>query len=427
MLTLKSEFVRNIATLMSGRGLAAGIAFLTMPIVARLFVPGDFGVAAIFVSIIAIAIIFSTMGFQHALVLPKSESDARLLLDFVYRVVIASCVLILFLLTLYKLSGAELGVLDALGSWIWLLPLGVFLLAAIETQEKWLTRHKAFRSSSLALVIGNSTTSGARITVGLVAGSSLGGLVFGYLVGSASRLAIQMRSVPPRGRVFRRTDFRVLLETGKRYRDFPLLNAPASLVFAVGANLPVLLFGFLFSPEIVGFYAMAHRLAEVPLSILANSVRAVFLQKAAEIQSQAGGLGGAFLQLTGGLALIGAIPALILGLAGQSILVWLLGETWKVAGHYLEILAPLLFVGWIASPTGPIFVVLRKQPTWLFLQILMTTLRLSVFGISYVIGADADWTLKAFVAATICGYVAEWLGALAVISQPRRSLHKSHE
>jgi O-antigen/teichoic acid export membrane protein len=45
ILRANSEFIGNVAVMMSGKTIAAVIALFTMPIVARLFVPSDFGVA----------------------------------------------------------------------------------------------------------------------------------------------------------------------------------------------------------------------------------------------------------------------------------------------------------------------------------------------------------------------------------------------
>ena len=43
-----TEFIANVATLMSGKAVAAMIAIFTLPIVARLFEPAEFGLAARF-------------------------------------------------------------------------------------------------------------------------------------------------------------------------------------------------------------------------------------------------------------------------------------------------------------------------------------------------------------------------------------------
>lgn len=422
--TRHSEFIENVATMMSGRTVAAIIALVTIPIVARLFEPADFGVAAIFVSITGIAITMSSLRYELALVLPKHEADAEILLGFTYRVLTCFCLAVLLLIAVYRGLGANVEAVALLGEWIWLLPLSIWLMGAIEIQESWLARRKEFKTASIALVAGNTSTSVARIGFGAVWGSSAWGLVSGYLIGGACRCAVQQRasgSVPYR-RVFTRIGWRELREVARRYSDFPRLNTPAAVIFSLGQNLPVLLFGAMFSPAIVGYYAMAYRLTEVPVSIVANSMRKVFLQKAAEINLRQESLRNAFLLATGGLAVVGAIPFVILALFGQVLLVWLLGERWLVAGTYLEIMAALLFMNWVASPTGPVFIVLRKQQAWLYLQMAMTALRLGSFGVAYALGADAEWTLKAFVLATVLGYVAEMVGALAMISRNSQAI-----
>lgn len=72
--------------MMSGRVVAAGIALVTMPIVARLFTPGDFGVVSMFLSIVGIISHISALQYEGALVLPKEE-EALTLMAFTYRIV----------------------------------------------------------------------------------------------------------------------------------------------------------------------------------------------------------------------------------------------------------------------------------------------------------------------------------------------------
>lgn len=414
------DFIGNVATMMSGRAIAAAIALLTMPIVARLFSPGDFGVAAMFVSITSIVATVSSLRYELALVLPKEEPEALTLLAFTYSVLISTCLIMLLLIAGLETTGISVPPLDLLGNWIWLLPLSVLLLGTTNIQESWLTRKKQFKVASASLVVGNAATSGTRIAFGVLSGSSAWGLITGYLLGAISRCAMQQRAIRSISfpAVYRESEWREMREVARRYSDFPRLNAPAGAIFSLGQNLPVLLFGAMFTPAVVGHYAMAYRLTEVPVSIVANSIRKVFLQKAADIAARNGNLRRAFLLTIAGLAAIGILPLAIVGLAGQPMLAWLLGDRWMIAGAYLEILAPLLFMVWVASPTNAVFIVLRKQLAWLALQTTLTLLRVASFGFAFALGADAEWTLKAFVAVTVAGYLIEIGIALLFVSRP---------
>lgn len=417
-LSRHSDFIGNVATLMSGKSIAAAIALFTTPIVARLFEPGDFGVAAVFVSIVTITSNVASLRYESAFSLPGQEQEARSLVAVAYCALFIVCTVFLGSVAAMQAFAPGFPAFDVLGGWAWFLPLGVLVLGFLQIQEGWLTRRKRFKLSSVALVLGNSVTSGSRIAFGAAVGSSVYGLITGWFFGIVTRLLTQRSAASG---TFSDMTYRVcwkdVQQTARAYADFPKLNAPAGLVFALGGNLPVLLFGTLFSPGTAGFFAMANRLAHVPVTIAVSSVRRVFLQKAAAIRNRGGGLRKAFLLTTGGLALLGAVPVFLMSMFGQPVTGWLLGERWVEAGRYIEIIAPWMFMVWVTAPANPVFVVLRQQKLWLLLQISLTILRLAAFGLAYSLGASPVWTLQAFVAATIANNVLTIMIAFVLISK----------
>ena len=417
-----TEFVGNVAILMSGKTTAALIALFTMPIVSRLFTPDDFGVAAMFASIIGIASNGASLRYEAAVALPKEEAEAITLMAVAYRILFFVCFTLLFLIAAYEISGINWSAFDSLGVWVWFLPLGVLLMSAIHIQESWLTRTGSFKIASTSLVVGNSITSGTRIGLGALFGSSVSSLVIGNLLGFSSQLAVQ-KSASREGirAAFGRIGWSAMRDIAHRYADFPKYNALAGMVFAIGQNLPVLLFGVMFSPVVAGFYAMANRLFQVPVSIVATSMRRVFLQKATAIHNRGGSLRKAFLLSTGGLALLGAPPFACLWLFGQPLLTWLLGESWSVAGQYLEIMAPWLFSVWVAAPSNSVFVVLREQRFFLYRQSGLTALRLGAFGLAYGLSAGPEWTLQAFGTVTVVTNLLTILSTLLMIARKSKS------
>ena len=72
---------------------------------------------------------------------------------------------------------------------------------------------------------------------------------------------------------------------------------------------------------------------------------------------------------------------------------------------------------WVMSPCNAVFVVLRRQRFWLTLQTVLTTFRLAAFGLAYALGAGPEWTLQAFVVATVAVnlvtiFITAWLTSL---------------
>lgn len=410
-------FIGNIAAMMSGKTLAAAIALVTMPIVARLFSPDDFGVAAAFLALVGIVSNIGTLRYERALVLPKADAEAIVLMALTYRILLGVCLLMLVVVAIYEVTALQWPIFELLGVWRWLLPLGVLLSAGLQVQESWLGRQAAFKLVAASTVLGTVVNGAIRIGSGFVWGTTIAGLISSNLIGMFSRTVVQRAaSVEGLNSIFRHFSFVSLRQTAVSYRDFPQMDAPAGLVFSLGQNLPVLLFGTLFSPAAAGLYAMANRLSQVPIKIVSSSVRRVFLREAATIKNRGGPLLKAFLMTTGALLAAGVIPFTVIWLYGQPLLGGLLGERWLEAGRYLEIMAPWLLMMWVMAPSNPVFVVLRKQNIWLILQTGLTILRLGAFGLAYLVEAGPEWTLQAFVVATVAGNIVTIFVALKFIA-----------
>ena len=419
------EFVGNVATLVSGKSAAAVIGLLATPIISRLFEPVHFGVAAAFVATAGIVSDVASLRYETAIVLPKDEKEALAVRTLSFRILWIVCFAVLFVIAAAKAADLETPLLDILGSWVWLLPVAILLTTAVHIQQGWLTRTRSFKTISSSLVLGTVTNSGTRIGAGAWFGSSVWSLIAGDIFGSIVKLVAQRSAaayvVQTRDE---RAGWKSLFKLAREYSDFPRLNAPATFILSLGNQLPILLFGTMYSPVAAGLYAMAHRLSKRPTAILSYSIRRVFLQKAAAISNRGGSLRKAYLMATGGLVMIGIGPLLLLSLFGQPILGWLLGDRWLEAGRYLEIMAPWMFMVWVMAPANPIFVVLRKQKLWLMLTILLTVLRLSAFGLAELIEADVYWALRAYVLTTILGNVLTAAVALALIADHDKALNR---
>jgi O-antigen/teichoic acid export membrane protein len=374
-----------------------------------------------FMSIVSIVSQGSSLRYEGAINLPRQPGEALAIMALAYHVLFAVVLLLLLLLAVYEATGWQWATLEMLGAWKWLLPLGALLAGAAQLQDSWLARIKSFHLASASLVANNSITGVTRIGLGAWLGSSVYGLVISQLIGMMSQFCVQCLGTREGLRLaLSRFDWQATKELARGYADFPKFNASAAVVRSVGSNLPVLLFGSLFSPAVAGFYAMANRLSRVPLGIVAESIRRVFLQKAATIHNRGGNLRKAFRLVIAGLAATGLVPFTILWLYGQPLLVLLLGEQWLVAGHYLEIMAPWLFSVWTAAPCNAIFVVLRAQKFFLARQTALTIARIVVLAATYLLTGDPEWTLWSFAIVAIVTNFLTIVHALRIIARDSR-------
>jgi len=132
-------------------------------------------------------------------------------------------------------------------------------------------------------------------------------------------------------------------------------------------------------------------------------VRKVYQQRAAKLRNRGLPLQGMLTKTTVILALLGVVPFGILWLFGEQLLTVFLGERWANAGHFVEILAPWLYMIWTTIPSAALMVVLRKQALWLRIQVGATVMRLGVFLIAYLMSATPEQTLIAFVSLSVLG------------------------
>jgi O-antigen/teichoic acid export membrane protein len=397
------SFLRHIGTLMSAKAIAAAIALLITPVIARLFDPGDFGIAAIWVSSCTLLNHLSSLKYEVAIVIPANEDEAdhlyslalRILIAFVGIVAVVSVISAFLPLKTSSAAGAQ--------DWLlWLAP-GVLLYGLVSIQESWLSRRQKFSAIGVSMIAGTSFTGLSRITWGLLAGSSSTGLIVSQLIGLFSRLCVQFWRGGRKALTSASTVSKgALRKAAHDYRDFPKLNAPASLVSSGAKNMPVLLLGFLYGPEPAGFYAMAMRLAQSPLRLVTISMHRVVYQRLAEIASNNRPLMRPYWMLCGGLFLLGVIPTIVIVLFGPQLLELLLGPKWPEAGRYLQLVAPWLLTILVSVPVSPTLNVIRRQELWLQLQTASFALRLLVFVGAYMFGASALMAVGAFVTAVVC-------------------------
>ena len=80
----KSDFSRNVLTLMTGTTIAQAIPIAISPILTRIYTPEDFGVFALYMSIVSIISVVATGGYEMALMLPQDDEDVKSLVKLIF-------------------------------------------------------------------------------------------------------------------------------------------------------------------------------------------------------------------------------------------------------------------------------------------------------------------------------------------------------
>lgn len=395
-------FARNVGILMGGTSGGQLILIAAAPILTRIYDPSDFGLLAVYSAIVSVLIVVATLRYELAISLPEDGVEAANIVALCAVVILCiagltALAILLFGPALLHLLGAS-----ALGSLVWLLPLGVVLGGLFNVFNYWSIRHHDFKLVATAQIMQVIATAALQISTFKLGGS---GLVLSQTIGqfiSTVRMVVTRSS----RHSFRAVGWQGMIQMAARHRRLPLFSTWAALFNTLGNQLPALLFATFFGAYAAGLFMLVNRVLQVPMSVIGSAVSNVFLANAtsAHRDGQAGPLvRGVFLRLFA----IGLPPALLMAVNGPPLFELVFGRDWIDAGHFAQLMIPWFFLSFIFSPLSMVFTVFEREAAGLLFQFLLFLLRLGAIYVG-VIQNDMFWAIAMFsLMSSLC-----YLGAL---------------
>jgi len=406
-----NSFSGNVLKLMTGTVLAQALGILVMPVVTRLFAPEAFGIAAIFSSMTGIIGVVVCLRYELAIMLPESHAEAAnilgvSLLSVVIMTVVSTIVICCFSETIITLLKAP-----QLESYLWLVPVAIFIQGIFLALNYWNTRTKHYGRLSIAQVVSSVTAQTAKLAAGFSGFVSGGVLICTGLLGSIVSTTILGGQIwRDDKKIFSENiRWRAIFDGCVRFRKFPIFDVWGGLMNSISWQLPALMLSSFFSIAIVGYYALALAIIKAPLGIIAGALSQVFYQKACDGKSEKGANGKLVEKLMDSLVFISLLPVLVLALVGEEVFIVIFGQSWLDAGKYTQILSPWIFFWFISSPLSTLFSVFERQGSGLSVHSLILLTRF----ISLYIGGlyqNIYLALGLFSATGILayGFVAAW-------------------
>lgn len=384
----RNEFLRHVLALMTGTAAAQLLVMAMMPILSRLYSPEQYGVFAVYTSVVALVTAVATLRYDMAIMLPKQDHQAKVLKSTVTWIAFGTGILASGACLLLAPAIARMMNAPEVAPWLALVGVSTFTLGEISALVFWLNRKNQYGEISKNRVLQSGSTALTQVLLGIPKVFGVGGLILGTLVGQAiSIIGLRRRSpevkLSPRPALSERTALM------KRYRRMPLLNAPTALIDAVRLNGINLLIG-VYSMGALGQFSMAWRMVEVPAALISSALAQVFFQRLSVVER--GKMFTAAKQSIVRSALFGFLPFLTLFLISPWVFPVFFGAEWDDAGRYAQALVPWLFMNLITSPISTIFVVTEKQHVMLLFSIAYMAVPLAIIW-----ALSADMMLAVFV------------------------------
>ena len=380
-----TAFFSNVLKLVSGSIIAQILGILLIPVITRIYSPDDFGVYQLFLSISGILVAFSCLSYQLSIMLPKEDEDSANLVALCFILVtIISIVSGSFFIIFSDWVGQILNTPEISGYLIFL-PLIVFLNGIFLGMTYWLTRRKRFGINATAQIVNSFSSKVVQIAIGLYSASSTG-LIAGSIVSGIASLAVLFKQIKDDLPLFRKVTFENIRSLAIRYKRFPMFTSWSTGANTISTQIAPLLLAYYFSPEVVGYYAIASMVVFLPMGIIGSATSQVFFQKACDEKNRTGNVTNIVREIQPRLISIGMFPMFVLMIMGADLFSFVLGSQWSVSGQYAAILAPWLLFVFIASPLTTIFSVLEKQTLDLTFNILILISRVVVLVIGGMYG-----------------------------------------
>ena len=345
-------------------GTAAGqlLVICAAPILTRLYTPADFGTLAVFAALLSIVVPATSMRYELAIPLADTSATALAVLTvcFVSTVLVSSAV------GLGMLFGGG-ALVDALGSpalrqYLWLLPVALTLGGLYQAVSYWAVRVGAFGALARTKISQAAALIVLQVGIGaVVAGPA--GLLIGQTAGQGTGAFSLSLSTLRGRRPLHGASMSSLWTVAMRYRRFPLYATPASLMNSTALLVPALLLSATYGPTTAGLYALADRVARLPITVIAASVAQVYISRAGEVVRAAGNIRALYLSTTKRLVVISAPLALGFAVLSPIVFPTLFGEEWELAGWFTAALSVAVACQLVVNPLSATLNVLERQPT----------------------------------------------------------------
>lgn len=380
---LNNRILKNVTLLVSGTAIAQIILMLFQLVLRRLYSPEVFGAFSVYMSIVGILVILSTMRYELAVVLPKEDRKASGLVAGGILISLTINILVLIITIIFKTYIIKwLDFPAEYGYWLYFVPLSTFLFSTYQFFNYWLTRNSAFKAISINKVSRRLSEGIVQTIFGAVKSAS--GLFTGDIVGNVANITAGFYQTKRKGFTFSNLSWRKIKASLKRYSSFPKYQTIPAVLNTASMLLPIFLINKFYSSETAGYFDLSRQMLIVPISFITASLSQVLLKELSDRVKNNAKLTPSILKTAMYLS-IGIIPFMVVIMIwGEGLFSFFFSETWRVSGSYSAILAPAFAVQFIVSPLSISFTVLEKLKVLAAWQICYFGAVLALLSLSYL-------------------------------------------
>lgn len=383
---LKSDFNKNILALTSGTAVAQIIPIIVAPILTRIYTPADFGVLALYISIVSILSVIANGNYEQALLIPKNERDSVHLVIGASAISILFSILLLVIIFIFHDFLVKLLKNEHLTKWLYFIPLSVILRGLYNILTFYHTRKKLFKIQAYSNVLRSTGKNSISILLGSL--SISGGLMIGQITSNFFGNAKMLKSFLREKNHFKTINLQKVFYLLKRYKKFPIYVLPGHFLNVFVLYADNFFISGVYSITVVGYYSLASKLISIPVNLIAGSLRQVYMEAASSERRKTGNASIVFSSTLKKLIILGVPIFFIAFFIVEKLFGLVFGEEWISSGSYARILIPLVLIRFITYPLAITNILFEQQKLSLILQIFLTIITFVGFVVAYFMNLD---------------------------------------
>lgn len=358
----KDSMLSKVLVLAGGTGFAQGLLVAASPLLTRLYGPEDFGLLAVYVSILSMLSVVASLRYDAAIPLPREPEQGGHLLALALALAAAASLLVGA--ALWAFGRPLLAVLQAesLLPYAWLLPLSVLGVGSYRALSGWTLRSRAYGALARTKVTQSVGQLAIQLAAGLLGFGKVGlllGDAFGRVGGSGRLIALIWRHDAS---LLRSLSLRGLRKAAYAYRHFPLISCGSTLINNAGLQLIPLLMAMHYGPQAAGWLMLSQRVLGAPLELLGQSVGQVYVGEGAKLlRERPEALRRLFIATARRLLLGGAPFALLIALFSPWLFETVFGGAWRSSGQFAQALSAMFLLQLIVVPLSDTLTLLERH------------------------------------------------------------------
>lgn len=322
------------------------LPIIVTPILSRLYGPAAFGEWGIFSSFTSIVAIVMFLSIDNIIVKAEEEEVGNLL-------VLCSGIG-LMAISLLCVAFTLFNIYDSVFCYMIIIYMLAYFVYTIVYNLN--NRYANYSKLAVSNVLQGATQAIARISLGVFFLGVINGLVCGTILAEIiTSLFLCVCLIKIDTRKWTTVTVRGVKNLLKKYRKFPLYDAPSNLLAFSTLNLPIIILAGTYSKSSIGCFSIILQLLLLPMSLVGSSMGKVYYQELCSAAGDSKRIEKMSESILNILLIVSVIPMLLLSCGGDYLVVLFLGESWSTAGHVALILSLWSFPVILTQPLLPLF------------------------------------------------------------------------